>query len=270
MNIWAQLLAIWCGAAVLMTLGWTWQRRRNNAGIVDVLWALGLAASAVALAAGGGGAVVPRVMLGLLGGLWGIRLALHLWRRVSREPEDGRYRALRAHWQGNQAKFFGFFQLQAVLVALFALSFVAVAQNRADEPTAWTALGLLIWVISVAGESLADRQLARFRSDPANRGHTCRTGLWRYSRHPNYFFEWLHWLSYVALAIGSPIVWLSAVGPLLMYVFLRWVSGIPFTEAQALRSRGDDYRRYQQQTPMFFPWFPNQAASASKQQRTRE
>jgi len=206
--------------------------------------------------------------VGALGGLWGARLALHLWRRVSGEAEDGRYRYLREHWQGNQAKFFGFFQLQALLVALFALPFVAVAQNRVGEPTFWTGLSVVIWVISIAGESLADFQLARFRCDPANRGRTCRAGLWRYSRHPNYFFEWLHWLAYIPLSIGSPTAWLSGVGPLLMYVFLRWVSGIPFTEAQALRSRGEDYRIYQQQTPMFFPWFPKQLASAP-QQRTR-
>lgn len=257
MTIWAQLLTIWCGASLLMNLGWDWQRRNHNAGIVDVLWSLALAFSAIWLASTGNGAALPRILLGALGGLWGIRLALHLWRRVSREPEDGRYRYLRAHWQGNQIKFFAFFQLQALLVALFALPFLAVARNGEAKPTVWTLLGVLIWVISVAGEWLADRQLARFRSDPGNRGRTCREGLWRYSRHPNYFFEWLHWVSYVPLSVGSALIGFSAAGPLLMYVFLRWLSGIPFTEAQALRSRGEDYRLYQQQTPMFFPWFPS-------------
>jgi len=261
MNLWAQLLAIWCVAGAIMTGGWFWQRRRHNAGIVDVLWAFCLAASAAWLAVEGTGAILPRVLLAMLGALWGLRLALHLWRRTSREPEDGRYRYLREHWHGNQLKFFGFFQLQASLVALFALPFLAVAQNPAAEPGIWTLLAVAIWVISVTGESVADRQLARFRANPANRGRTCREGLWRYSRHPNYFFEWLHWLCYVALSVGSPQAWLSGVGPLLMYVFLRWVSGIPFTEAQALRNRGADYRSYQQQTPMLFPWFPKRAAS---------
>ena len=83
-----------------------------------------------------------------------------------------------------------------------------------------------------------------------------RTGLWRYSRHPNYFFEWLHWFAYVLLAVGSPIAWLAWSGPLTMYVFLRWLSGVPHTERQALRTRGDDYRRYQRSTPMLFPWLP--------------
>ncbi|HEY6925377.1 MAG TPA: DUF1295 domain-containing protein [Steroidobacteraceae bacterium] len=267
MNLCIEILTVWAGASLLMNLGWAWQRQHNNAGVVDVLWAFALAAAAIALAAAGSGAALPRAMLGVLGGLWGTRLGLHLWRRVGREPEDGRYRYLRAHWRGNQIKFFGFFQLQAFLVALFALPFLAVARNSERQPTLWTALALLIWVISVAGESIADWQLARFRSDPDNRNRTCRTGLWRYSRHPNYFFEWLHWLTYVALSIGSPLAWLSGVGPLLMYVFLRWVSGVPFTEAQALRNRGEDYRLYQHQTSMLFPWWPRKPTSAPGPQR---
>ncbi len=255
MNPWSQLLLVWLLAAVLMTLGWLWQKARSNAGIVDVLWAAGVGGSAVLLAITGSGAPATRVALGLLGGVWGGRLALHLWRRVRAEPEDGRYKYLREHWDGNQLKFFAFFQGQAFLIVLFALPFVAVARN----PTAswwWLAAGVAIWLISVMGESIADAQLARFRNDPSNHGKTCRDGLWRYSRHPNYFFEWVHWFAYVCLAVGSPIAWLAWAGPVVMVVFLRWVSGVPFTEKQALRSRGDDYRQYQRTTSMLIPWFP--------------
>lgn len=268
MTLWTQLGIIWGGAAALMSAGWMWQRLRSNAGIVDVLWALGLAGAAVLSGFLGEGAASNRALLGLLGGLWGLRLALHLWRRVSAEPEDGRYRHLRSHWKGSQVRFFAFFQLQALLVVLFAVPFVAVAQNSLSGPTFWTGLGLAIWIVSVAGESIADSQLARFRANPVNRGLTCRAGLWRYSRHPNYFFEWLHWLAYVALAVGSPIAWLAPTGPVFMYVFLRWVSGIPFTEAQALRSRGEEYRIYQQQTSIFFPWFPKEIGGHPNHQRT--
>ena len=126
--------------------------------------------------------------------------------------------------------------------------------------TLWAAIGIGIWLLSVGGESLADRQLARFRADPAHRGRTCRAGLWRYSRHPNYFFEWLHWFSYVALAIGGArCLVCRCLGPLLMYVFLRWISGVPYTEAQALRSRGEEYREYQRSTSVLIPWWPRQA-----------
>ena len=255
MNPWSQLLLVWLLAAVLMTLGWLWQKARSNAGIVDVLWAAGVGGSAVLLAITGSGAPATRVALGLFGGVWGGRLALHLWRRVRAEPEDGRYKYLREHWDGNQLKFFAFFQGQAFLIVLFALPFVAVARN----PTAswwWLAAGVAIWLISVMGESIADAQLARFRNDPSNQGKTCRDGLWRYSRHPNYFFEWVHWFAYVCLAVGSPIAWLAWAGPVVMVVFLRWVSGVPFTEKQALRSRGEDYRQYQRTTSMLIPWFP--------------
>lgn len=255
MNPWLALLLAWLLVAAMMTAGWRWQQRRHNAGIVDVLWATGLAASAVLLAALGRGAVAPRLCLALLGGLWGARLAWHLWRRVRVEGEDGRYRQLRAQWGDGPLRWFAFFQAQAALVALFALPFLAVAGNPRTQPV-WLLAGVLVWLLGVGGEGLADAQLARFRANPAHRGKTCRTGLWRYSRHPNYFFEWLHWFAYVALAYGAPRAWLAWLGPLVMFVFLRWLSGIPWTEAQALRTRGDDYRAYQQSTPMLFPWFP--------------
>ena len=255
---WRLLLSVWLVAAAVMTLGWAWQQRRENAGIVDVLWSGGLAASALGIALVGTGAVVPRLMVGALGGVWGARLALHLWHRVRGEPEDGRYHALRAHWGNHPYKWFGLFQFQALLIALFSIPFAAAATNT-DSSALWSAIGIGIWLVSVGGESVADRQLARFRAAPANRGRTCRAGLWRYSRHPNYFFEWLHWFSYVAHAVGAPAAWYTLAGPLLMYVFLRWISGVPYTEAQALRSRGDEYREYQRSTPVLIPWWPRQA-----------
>ena len=253
MNVAGVLLSLWAVMAAVMALGWLWERRRRNAGHVDVLWALGVGGSAVAIASVGDGAPLTRMLLALLGGAWGLRLAAHLAHRVVSESEDGRYAHLRTHWHGSGWKFFLFFQLQALLVPLFALPFVAVARNPVAGVTAWTVAGVAIWLGAVAGEAIADRQLARFRANPSNRGRTCRDGLWGWSRHPNYFFEWLHWLAYVALAVGSPLAWLAWAGPVLMYVFLRWLSGIPFTEAQSLRTRGQDYADYQRSTPMFFP-----------------
>jgi steroid 5-alpha reductase family enzyme len=260
MNAWLILLPVWALSVLMMALGWRWQRRHANTGIVDVLWASGLGGAAVLLGLLGPGAAAPRLVLGVMGGLWGLRLARHLWQRVGHEPEDGRYRALREHWQGDQRKLFAFFQFQAVLIPLFALPFVAVATNTA---TAWPWLmaGVAIWIVGLLGEAIADAQLARFRADPGQRGRTCRGGLWRYSRHPNYFFEWLHWFAYVALAVGSPLAWLAWSGPVLMFLFLRFISGIPFTEAQALRTRGEDYRAYQRSTPMLFPWFPKRSCN---------
>jgi len=256
---------VWLYAALIMSWGWGWQRRHQNIGVVDVLWAKGVGASALLLAVLGSGAPAPRIALAVLGGVWGSRLALHLWHRVRSEPEDGRYQHLRAHWNGHQGKIFGFFQFQAGLIVLFALPFVAVAYNPQPDDLRWILAAIAVWLLSVGGEALADRQLARFRADPGNKGKTCRDGLWRYSRHPNYFFEWLHWFTYVLLAVHSPLWWLAWSGPVVMYVFLRWVSGIPFTEAQALRSRGEDYRDYQRTTSMLFPWFPSRSPNTRKE-----
>ncbi len=266
MNPWALLAMVWALAAAVMVLGWGWQRRHANASIVDVLWAASVGAAAVLLGIFGQGAAGVRGLLAVLGGGWGLRLALHLWRRVRAEPEDGRYRHLRTHWNGHQGKFFLFFQAQALLVVLFALPFVAV--SAAPRLLAWwAAVAVVVWLVSVGGEAIADRQLARHRADPAMRGKTCRSGLWRYSRHPNYFFEWTHWFAYVALAVGSPLAGWAWLGPVVMLAFLRWVSGIPYTEAQALRTRGEDYRQYQQTTSMLFPWFPRHASSTPRNAR---
>jgi steroid 5-alpha reductase family enzyme len=153
-----QLPWIWLLAAVLMVLGWQWQRRRDNAGIVDVLWSAGLAGAALLLALTGTGAPAARLLVGILATAWALRLALHLWVRVRSEPEDGRYRALREHWQGSQLKFFGFFQFQALLVLLFSLPLLAVAAH--PDPAAWQlGVAIAIWLVSVAAY-FADRDRA--------------------------------------------------------------------------------------------------------------
>ncbi|MEP6485095.1 MAG: DUF1295 domain-containing protein [Rudaea sp.] len=246
-----------------MTIAWAIQLRTRNAGIVDAVWSIGMGASALFYAWVGTGGLIPRLGVAMLGGIWASRLCLHIFARVLNEPEDGRYKYLRAHWQDNQAKFFGFFQAQAIIIVLFSLPFYAVAENVRDTPSLWCVLGIAIWLISVIGESIADAQLAAFRKNPRNHGHVCDVGLWRYSRHPNYFFEWLHWFAYVFLSFGTPLhIWLlSWIGPILMFVSLMWVSGVPYTEAQSLRSRGEAYRAYQRRTSVFIPWFPKKAES---------
>jgi steroid 5-alpha reductase family enzyme len=260
MSLVTSLLLAWLLAAIAQTLAFFWQRKRRNAGIVDVVWSFGVGGAAVLLAAVGSGAALPRVLLAVLGGAWGLRLGLHLWHRVRGEDEDGRYANMRRHWGNRDAKWFAFFQAQALLVALFALPFAAVAQNPVGDFNLFFAGAIAVWIASVAGEAVADRQLAAFRANPSNKGKVCDVGLWRYSRHPNYFFEWLHWFAYVLLAVGAPQWWLAWAGPVVMYVFLRWLSGIPHTEAQALRTRGEAYREYQRTTPMLFPWFPRSKA----------
>jgi steroid 5-alpha reductase family enzyme len=134
-----------------------------------------------------------------------------------------------------------------------------VVLNPTPSLGIWDLVGAGIWATAVIGETTADRQLARFRAQPENRGKTCNQGLWRYSRHPNYFFEWIHWFAYIFLAVGSPIWWLTLLGPVLMGIFLLKITGIPYTEQQSLKSRGESYREYQRTTSAFIPWFPKKS-----------
>jgi steroid 5-alpha reductase family enzyme len=153
---------------------------------------------------------------------------------------------------------FWFFQSQAVACAVFAVPLLLALLN--ERPLGWLdALAVVIWLAAVTGETLADRQLARFRHDQRNRGRVCRSGLWAWSRHPNYFFEWLHWWSYVCLAWGAPWGWLAVIGPAVMLYLLLRLTGIPPTEAQAVRSRGEAYREYQRTTSAFIPWPPRRS-----------
>lgn len=255
------LLITWAGAALLMAGLFALQRALRDAGIADVGWAAGLGLAALLFAAFGGGDPARRLLLAILAAGWGFRLAWHILRdRVLRGEEDGRYRRMREFWgERAQWNFFLFFQAQALFIVIFALPLLAVSFNDRSGLSLWDWLGVGLWVIAVAGETVADRQLARFRADSANRGKTCRVGLWRLSRHPNYFFEWLHWWAYVPLGLGGPWGWVTLLGPAVMWLFLFRITGIPHTEQQALISRGDDYREYQRTTSVLIPWFPKES-----------
>jgi steroid 5-alpha reductase family enzyme len=189
-----QLGLAWLCCAAAFAAFWWQQTRTKNANAVDIAWAAAIGLCALTFALLGSAPASTRAAIALLPGLWALRLAFHLQRRSRLAEEDSRYRYLREHWSSHtQAKFFAFYQFQALTVLLFASPFFVLA-NLADSWSPWQwAPALLIWLVAMLGETLADRQLSGWRSRPENRGRTCRTGLWRYSRHPNYFFEWLHW-----------------------------------------------------------------------------
>jgi steroid 5-alpha reductase family enzyme len=253
----------WAIVAAMMAVLWLVQRATHDAGVVDVGWAAGLGVLAVFYALLADGAPVQRLVVGLLAGIWSARLAVYvLLNRVVGKPEDGRYQTLRARWTDRganvQSRFLIFFEVQGLLDAVMSLPFLVVASIAWTSLRWWQYVAIAIWVVAIAGESVADWQLARFRADPATRGTTCRRGIWNYSRHPNYFFEWLHWWTYVVLAAGFAWWPLALISPVLISLFLFRVTGIPATERQALRSRSD-YRDYQQTTSVFVPWFRKRA-----------
>lgn len=239
-------------------------RRIDNYGVVDIAWSYAFAGLAVFYALAAPGWPLRRALIAALAIVWSLRLGTHLYVRVmGHHPvEDGRYLALRKRWAANFAwEMFKFFQMQAVSVVLLGAAFLVASLNPRPALHPWEIAGALLWLLALAGEALADRQLAAFKRDPANRGHVCDRGLWRYSRHPNYFFEWLVWVAFFVFALGSPWGWVAIIGPTSILWLLLRVTGIPMNEEQNLRSRGAAYRRYQQTTSAFVPWFPKQPRS---------
>jgi steroid 5-alpha reductase family enzyme len=236
--------------SLVMMAAWWWQRRAANAGWVDMFWTFGLGAAgiAVALDAGPRGPLVAGAV-----GLWALRLGSHIFRRTRSGPEDSRYAHFRHEWgAGFERRMFLFLQIQALAAIVLLVPLHSAA--AAETPTGWRDFAALVVIlVAIGGEGLADAQLQRFRNDPANRGKVCEAGLWRWSRHPNYFFEWLYWTAYPILAIGSGWFWPALIGPALIYWLLVHVSGIPPLEAQMLRSRGDAFRDYQHRVRAFFP-----------------
>lgn len=234
-------------------------RRLNNYGVVDVAWSYAFGALALGYALALEGWLPRRVLLATLVSAWSLRLGTHLLRRVSRlhPREDERYGKLREKWASQFTwKMAGFFQLQALSVALLGLPFLLIAANRAPHFQSLEMVGAVLWLVAVLGEAMADAQLARFKRDPRNVVQVCQRGFWRYSRHPNYFFEWMIWVAYAVLAFASPAGWLSLLSPVCILWLLLRVTGIPMTEEQSIRSKGDAYRRYQKTTQAFLPWFP--------------
>jgi steroid 5-alpha reductase family enzyme len=123
-------------------------------------------------------------------------------------------------------------------------------------------VGIALWIAAASLEATADRQLAAFRRDPVNRGRVMARGLWRWSRHPNYFFQTLTWVAYALIAVAAPWGWLAFLAPALILYLVLFVTGVPPAEESSLRSRGDDYRRYQERTSVFVPWPPKRSSTA--------
>lgn len=246
----------WGILAVVFTALWAVCVKVRNYGFLDAAWSYGVALVAPIYVAVGPGAPIRKLVFCGIGIAWSLRLGTYIFLRVLRHhpTEDVRYEALRQRWPG-PGMFLAFFQLQAFTVAIFSLPFLLAAWNPARSLRPIELIGLAVAVGSIMGESLADRQMKRFKSEPDNRGKVCEVGLWRFSRHPNYFFEFLFWVGIFIASTVTMAGWITVVCPALMYYFLTRVTGIPLTEEYALKSKGEAYRRYQETTSAFVPWF---------------
>jgi steroid 5-alpha reductase family enzyme len=264
MSFWVLLGLGAAGCVLIMLILWWLGIRQRNFSYVDIGWTANFAVLAVVYGLLGSGDPLRRAMICLMYGIWSVRLAIHLMRRIVGEPEEGRYVKLREDWgsRGNlNLKFLAFFEFQALLNVVLSVPMLLAVTNPAPVRHPLEVLGMLLWAAALLGESIADAQLSQFKRQPLSRGQVCRVGLWGVSRHPNYFFEWLIWVAYALFALGSPHGWIALAMPALMLHFLLNVTGIRATEEQALSSKGEAYRRYQQSVSAFIPWFPKKLAN---------
>ena len=253
-------LAGWAAAATGMAVLWLAQRRTRRADWVDVAWTVGTGSLAMAFALSAGGDAARQGLIAAFAGIWSLRLTWHLAARLRNSAEDGRYvRLRRRHGDSADLWLFGFFQVQALLCAFFAAPALIAARNQA--PVGWPeVLGAFVWALAVAGETLADRQLKRFRDSGSG-----VEGL------PNRTVEILE-APELLLRVASlvelrrpvgwqaPHGWLTLAGPAAMLLLIWKVTGIPPTEEQAVARRGEAYRRYQREVSPFFPRRPREAS----------
>jgi len=256
------LLAIAVALSVLLAAAWVVQRRTGNSGWVDTIWTF---------AVGGVGAVsalwpftaaaspARQWLVALLALVWALRLGTHIAIRTAGIDDDPRYAAFAREWGADAPRrMFIFLQNQAMGSIPLVFAIFLAAQTPLQLLRLQDFVGAAILLVAIVGEALADAELKRFRTDPANKGHVCDVGLWRWSRHPNYFFQWFGWLAYPVIALSPSYGWgfATLLAPIFMFWILNFVTGIPPLEAQMLRSRGDAYRDYQQHTSKFFPLPP--------------
>ena len=244
--------------AALMLAVWVLSLVQKNASIVDIFWGLGFVAIAGVCYASADGFAARKLLITALTAVWGIRLALYILWRNAGKGEDFRYRAMRAR-HGKRfplLSLFTVFGLQGLL--MWIISFPLQVAEISREPARLTWLdfgGVIVWLIGFLFESVGDFQLARFKADPKNEGKVMNRGLWRYTRHPNYFGDATVWWGFFLIALSTPSNWWTVISPLIMTGLLMKVSGVALLE-KTLRKTKPEYREYVQRTSAFFPWLP--------------
>ena len=241
-----------------LTLAWVISVKLQDAGIADVCWGSGFALLAWLYCLLSPTLTSRSWVVAALVTLWGARLSLHIFRRNHGKEEDPRYRAMRAShgpafwWRS----LFTVFWLQGAILWFVALPLLVAV--RAARPAGFTAvdgLGVVLFALGFGFEVVGDHQLSRFKAESSNRGHVLDRGLWRYTRHPNYFGDATLWWGLYATACATPGGWLTVLSPALMSFLLMRVSGVTLLE-EGLKASKPGYRAYITRTPAFFPRFP--------------
>jgi steroid 5-alpha reductase family enzyme len=254
--------------SLAMALAWAIAIRSGKSGLIDATWsfAVGLAAIAASVWPLGGDDYSPRKwLIAAYAAAWSWRLGVHIFSRSLGSEDDPRYAKLKAEWGPSAPRrLFVFLQIQAVC----GWPLVGAALLAAHAPFPGfrfqDMLAGIVFVVALTGETVADRQMADFRANPGNRGGICEDGLWAWSRHPNYFFEWLVWVAYAVAAVdfsgAYPQGWLSLAAPALMYVLLVYVSGVPPLEEHLERTRPAAFGDYARRVSRFWPLPPKRRA----------
>jgi steroid 5-alpha reductase family enzyme len=257
----AVLVALLLSAA--MSLAWRVALTTGQSGRIDAIWAFATGLATVAAAAASHGDPLRRTAVCMMAAMWSLRLGLYLWRRAIADGDDPRYAALKQSWGAAAARrLFLFLQIQAAASWPLALTTYCAAGAPRPGLDGRDGLAIAVFALAFAGEAVADQQIARFKRAPVNRGRICDQGRWAWSRHPNYFFEWLGCLAYpiMALEAGYPAGWLTLSGPLVIYVLLVHVSGLPPLEAHLRRSRPGEFAAYAEKVSAFWPRPPRSFA----------
>lgn len=254
------LLASAAGFSATMLVAWLVQRTTGKSGWVDTIWTFSVGVFGCLLSLWPfAEPSVRQTLVAVLAGFWAVRLGMHVAVRTAAGGDDPRYARLKQEWgDAAQARMLFFLQLQALAGIVLAFAIFLAAHAPRPGIGLQDVVGALVLLAGVLGETIADRQLKAFAARPNNRGKVCDIGLWRWSRHPNYFFEWIGWFAYPIIAFSAdyPLGWMAWIAPAYMYYLLVHVSGIPPLEQHMMRTRPAAFEAYRRRTNAFFPGSP--------------
>ena len=243
---------------ILVTLLWIWSIFIKNVSIVDIFWGLGFVVVNTFYVFMSGELNARKIVILTLVCIWGFRLAIYLAIRNIGKGEDFRYQEFRQNYGPKRYWWFSYFQtflLQGILIMIISLPLLGINYNNSNgNLQILDYLGISIWIIGFTFETVGDFQLSNFKRDSKNKGKILHTGLWKYTRHPNYFGDSAVWWAYGIFSIAAGSYW-QAIGAVIMTLLILKISGVSLLE-KTLKETKPLYKEYIQKTSSFFPWFP--------------